>query len=177
MKFFLSKSLTGLVLAGVLSCSATERKSRTYEYDFDMVPQLLANQMYSLEHGNHDAESYGDLVPYLHSPVDVNENGILDYNMEFTVVKEHGKFVEFSEKVTKRAGSNESGRDETRTNRIVFNEDGSFTHYVAQGLDASMEEVNGVVSEYTRGRHKRALENTGRLLHRLLSQHSTTETQ
>lgn len=173
MKRFLSRSLTGLVLAGALSCSAPERKSRTYEYDFDMVPQLLANQMYSLDHNDHDAESYDDLVPYLHSPVDVNENGILDYHLEFTVVKEHGKIVEFSEKVTKRAGANESGRDEVKINRIVFNEDGSFTHYVVQDLNTSRKEVNAVVSEYTRGKHKRALEKTGRILRRLLSEHST----
>lgn len=135
-----------------------------------MVPQLLVNQLYSLEHDGHDASSYDDIMPYLHSPIDLNDNGILDYRLEFTVLEENGRVAEFTEKITRKAEADGSDNDNIRVNRIVFNGDGSFIHYSTQNLDASQEDMQNIVSDYASGKHKHNLKNSGRLLRRLLRQ-------
>ena len=174
MKKLITKSLVGLVMIGAfgcsaeLSCSQSKRKSRTYEMDFDQIPQVLALQLYARENNGAYPSDRNQLVPYGFSPIDLNDNGVLDYHMEFTVVKEEREVVEFTERIVYRAAANGTDKDEVKVNRFVFNGNGNYTLHSSEDFVAPEEEMNRVVSEHETGENKRNMDKMRRLLNQEL---------
>ena len=174
MERSITKSLARLVMIGAVgcsgevSCSQSKKESRTYQMDFDEVPQALALQLYAREnHGAYPAER-NQLLPYEYSPIDINDNGVLDYHLEFTVVKEGREVVEFTERIVYRAAANGTEKDEVKINRIVFNGNGNYTLHSTEDFAAPEEEMNNIVSEHETGQNKRNMDKVRRLLNQEL---------
>lgn len=152
-----------LILASNLNCK--KEASKKYEFDLDELTPDMAGQLYSLAHDGQEAQYADELLPYEYSSIDLNDNGVLDYHLEYNITERGGKIVGVYQKIVYRKEANGLGFDFVQEDRLVVNGDGTYTLYSSQNSPADEAMLNELASRYANT--KRNMEETDRLLRQM----------
>jgi len=172
MRRTLSKSLVGLALLGAVSlgCSKNSLEKKRYEFDFDVVPVDMAAELYALDHNGEQYSSIEQLSQYRYAPLDLNGNGLLDYHMDFVLVRDGDETYFLHERNIYKAQANGTEEDITKESIALREINGGYTLFLKAGFMPSGERIQTVVDYYEKGEYKDQLEETGRLIVRLRQQ-------
>ncbi len=166
-----SKGLVGLTFL-ISSCSANTRdaglKKTTRRFYYDEVSMEMADTLYSMDHNGEQAQSADQLSPYRYSSVDINDNGVLDYKIEFTVTRKGTKVVEVYQKTVFRAQANGTGRDAVQEDRLVVNDNGTYTVYSKEtNFSPNEDRINDLAQ--SNDNRDQQMQRTEELIRQLLS--------
>lgn len=98
----------------------------TYVLDYDMPTMQQAIKMYVADKGKMP-QTWDDIGPYRFVSVDVNDNGVLDYQRELKLYKVDGKVIQIYVMELTRAEATDAKRPIVKETWLTLNKDKSVT--------------------------------------------------